>query len=65
METYVFVCVCVCVCADQKLRSWKQCQWELFEDMLEGEDFSLILSGSWDHFGSSSQFQVFLDPSVC
>ena len=63
------VCVCVCVCvrthADQKLRSLKHCHWELFEDMLESEDFSLILSGSWDHFGSNSQFQVFLDPSAC
>ena len=59
------LCVCVCVHADQKLRSLKHCHWELFEDMLEGEDFSLILSGSWDHFGSNSQFQVFLDPSAC
>ena len=58
-------CVCARTHADQKLRSLKHCHWELFEDMLEGEDFSLILSGSWDHFGSNSQFQVFLDPSAC
>lgn len=30
-------------------RSLKLCNWEFFEDLLEGEDFSLLPSGCWVH----------------